>query len=88
MGLLTPTVVSREGLLYKMIVAVEGFELCLRCLSKEVAAVTDEIDSHITISYFSVVDPYEIILDEEDINDPFIHVNMKEIGTCKEHMQQ
>ena len=35
-------------------------------------AFTDDIDSHITISYFSVVDPDEIILDEEDINDPFI----------------
>ena len=39
-----------------------------------------------TISYFSVVDPDEIILDEEDINDPFIHVNIKDIRThSKEH---
>ena len=30
-----------------------------------------------TISYFSVVDPDEIILDDEDINDPFIHVNIE-----------
>ena len=46
-------------------------------------AVTDDLDSHITTSYmyFSVVDPDEIILDEEDINDPFIHVNMKDIRT-------
>ena len=41
-------------------------------------AVTDDIDSHITtVSYFSVVDLDEIILDEEDIN-PFIHVNIYE----------
>ena len=56
-----------------------------------VVAVTDGIDSHITISYFSVihVDPDEISLDEEDINDPFIHVNMKDIRTySKEHLQQ
>ena len=53
-------------------------------------AVTYKIDSHITISYFSVGDPDEIILDEEDhTNDPFIHVNMKDIRSySKEHLQQ
>ena len=60
-------------------------ELYLRVLSQEGVAVTDDIDSHITI-YFSVVEPDEIILDEEDINDPFIHVNIKDIRTySKEH---
>ena len=44
------------------------------------------IATFFTISYFSVVDPDEIILDEEDINDPFIHVNIKDIRTySKEH---
>ena len=64
-------------------------ELCLKCLSQEEMEVTDDIDSHVTISYLSVVDPDEIILDEEDINDPFIHVNIKDIRTySKEHLQQ
>ena len=39
-------------------------ELHLRGLSQEEVTVTDDIDSHIFISYFSVVDPDEIILDE------------------------
>ena len=61
-------------------------ELHLRGLSQEAVAITDDIDSHIFISYFSVVDPDEIILDEEYINDPFIHVNIKDIRTySKEH---
>ena len=39
-----------------------------------------------TVSYFSVVDPDEIIFDEEDTNGPFIHVNIKDIRTySKEH---
>ena len=39
-----------------------------------------------TVSYFSVVDPDEIFSDEENINDPFIHINIKEIRTySKEH---
>ena len=64
-------------------------ELCLRGLSQEEMAVIDEIGSHVTVSYFSVVDPDEIISDEEDVNDPSIHVNMKDIRTfSKEHLQQ
>ena len=41
-----------------------ALQLHLRGLSQEEVAVTDDIDSHIFISYFSVVDPDEIILDE------------------------
>ena len=63
--------------------------MCLRGLPQEEVAVTDDIDSHIAMSHFSVVDPDEIILNEEDINDPFIHVNIKDIrtysGYSKEH---
>ena len=84
---MTPTAISWEGLLYKMTVRGEGFGVASTgVFSQEEVAVTDGIDSHIFISYFSVVDPDEIILDEEDINDPFIHVNIKDIRTySKEH---
>ena len=59
------------------------------CVSGVCSRRTDDIDSHITVSPFSVIDPDEIILDEEDINDPFIHVNIKDIRTySKEHLRQ
>ena len=75
--------------LYKMIVLGRVLELCLRGLFWEEVAVTDDINSHITRSYFDDVDPDEIILDEEDLNDPFIHVNMKDIRTySKGNLQQ
>ena len=70
-----------------MIVLGERFGVVFQGLSQEEVAVTDDIDSHI-IYYiiFFCCRSDEIILDEEDINDPFIHVNIKDIRTySKEH---